>query len=232
HPVALVTALDDEHGEEAPTVLVIQDLLVHKGQAVTAGETLCTVADYAELFIEGNAFERDADAIARAVLHGWHVSAVFERSQGVEEVTGLEFAFVANEIDANSRTLSFFVKLPNEIVRDAKNAQQQRFITWRYRTGQRLQLRIPVEEWENQIVLPVDAVAREGADYFVFLENGNHFDRVPVHVKFRDQSHVVIANDGSMFPGDVVARRSAHQMQLALKNKSGGGIDPHAGHNH
>jgi hypothetical protein len=35
-----------------------------------------------------------------------------------------------------------------------------------------------------------------------------------------------------LFPGDVVAQRGAHQMQMALKNKSGGGVDPHAGHNH
>ena len=43
---------------------------------------------------------------------------------------------------------------------------------------------------------------------------------------------VVIENDGSLFPGDVVAKRGAHQLQMALKNKSGGGVDPHAGHNH
>jgi hypothetical protein len=53
-----------------------------------------------------------------------------------------------------------------------------------------------------------------------------------VHVQYRDQTSVVIANDGSLFTGDVVAMRSAHQMQMALKNKSGGGVDPHAGHNH
>jgi len=29
-----------------------------------------------------------------------------------------------------------------------------------------------------------------------------------------------------------VARTGAHQMLMALKNKSGGGVDPHAGHNH
>jgi hypothetical protein len=29
-----------------------------------------------------------------------------------------------------------------------------------------------------------------------------------------------------------VAGRGAYQMNLALKNQAGGGIDPHAGHNH
>ena len=99
-------------------------------------------------------------------------------------------------------------------------------------TGAALELRVPVDEWPKQIVLPIDAVAREGAEYFVFQQNGDHFDRVPVHVKYRDQYSVVIENDGSLFPGDVVAKRGAHQLQMALKNKSGGGVDPHAGHNH
>ena len=93
-------------------------------------------------------------------------------------------------------------------------------------------MRVPVEEWTAQIVLPVEAIAREGAESFVFQQNGKHFDRVPVHVRYRDSSHAVIASDGSLFPGDVVALRGAHQMQMALKNKSGGGVDPHAGHNH
>ena len=91
---------------------------------------------------------------------------------------------------------------------------------------------MPVEQWESQIVVPVDAVVKEGADWYVFQQNGANFTRVPVHVKHRDQSSAVIANDGSIFPGDVIALKSAHQMQMAIKNKSGGGADPHAGHNH
>ena len=51
-------------------------------------------------------------------------------------------------------------------------------------------------------------------------------------VEYRDLQSVVIAQDGSLFPGEVVALTGAAQMQMALKNKSGGPIDPHAGHNH
>jgi multidrug efflux pump subunit AcrA (membrane-fusion protein) len=147
-------------------------------------------------------------------------------------VPELDIAYLDTEIDRASRTLKFFVGLPNELTHENKGRDSIRFVNWRYRPGQRLQLRVPVQQWENQIVLPVDAVAREGAEYFVFQQNGDHFDRVPVHVKYRNQFSVVVANDGQLFPGDVVAMRNAHQMQMALKNKAGGGIDPHAGHNH
>jgi len=95
-----------------------------------------------------------------------------------------------------------------------------------------MQLQVPVETWKEQIVLPVDAVAQDGPETYAFTADGNHFDRRPVNVVYRDSSNVVIANDGSIFSGDYVVVSSAQQLQLALKNKAGGAIDPHAGHNH
>ena len=144
---------------------------------------------------------------------------------------GLNIAYLANNVDPDSRTLPFYVALPNEITKD-RQVNDARYIEWKYLPGQRLQLRVPVEVWTNQIVLPVDSVAREGAESYVFQQNGSRFTRVPVHVKYRDQYSVVIEYDGALFPGDVVALRGAHQMQMALKNKAGGGVDPHAGHSH
>ena len=80
--------------------------------------------------------------------------------------------------------------------------------------------------------LPIEAVAQEGAESYVFEMNDGHFDRRAVHVEYRDQESAVIANDGVLRLDATVAITNAHQMQVALKNKSGGGVDPHAGHNH
>lgn len=221
----------DSHQHELKP-LVIDGLQILKGQAITAGEKLCTLSDYTQLFIEGKAFENDITAITEAAARGWNVDALISGSSGQEIVRGLKLAFVSNSIDETSRTLSMFVELPNEVVRDETNSQGQRFLSWKYRLGQRMELRVPVEEWDKQIVLPVDAVVKDGADWFVFVQNGKNFSRVPVHIRFRDQNSAVIANDGSIYPGDIVAHKAAHQMQMAIKNKSGGGADPHAGHNH
>lgn len=212
--------------------LVIDGLQILKGQAITAGEKLCSLSDYTQLFIEGKAFENDITAITEAAVRGWEVDALISGSSGQKIVRGLKLAFVSNSIDEKSRTLSMFVELPNEVVRDETNSQGQRYLSWKYRLGQRMELRVPVEEWEKQIVLPIDAVVKDGADWFVFQQNGRNFSRVPVHIRFRDQNSAVIANDGSIYPGDVVAHKAAHQMQMAIKNKSGGAVDPHAGHNH
>ena len=212
--------------------LIIEALNVQKGQGVVSGEMLCTLSDFSQLYIEGQAFEQDAPTVAAASERGWPIDAIIQTPFGPETVAGLKLAYVGNFVDTTSRTLPFYVELPNQILRDEQNAEGQRFITWKYRVGQRLQLQVPIEIWKQQIILPVDAVIKEGADWFVFQQNGEHFDRVAVHVKFRDQSRVVIENDGALFPGDVVALRAAHQIQMALKNKSGSGVDPHAGHNH
>lgn len=215
-----------------PIPMTVDQLGAAKGQGVQAGEMLCTLSDYSALYIEGKAFEQDAPAIAAVAANGWPIEAIVPAVAGQETVPDLKVAFVASAVDAQSRTLSFFVNLPNSILRDEETAEGQRFVTWKYRIGQRLELRVPVEAWEKQIVLPVDAAVKDGADWFVFQQNGDHFDRVAVHVKHRDQRYVVIESDGAIFPGDVVALRSAHQMQMAIKNKSGAGADPHAGHNH
>ncbi|HWL07161.1 MAG TPA: efflux RND transporter periplasmic adaptor subunit [Planctomicrobium sp.] len=222
-----------ESSESDTTTLILQDVLVSKGERVLAGTTLAVLTDMSELYIEGRAFEQDLPLLTDSTLKGWKVSAFFEQAgQKIEEVPDLELLYSANDVDVLSRTLRFYVRLPNQVTRDIPSDNGQRYVEWKFRPGQRLQLRVPVEEWENQIVLPVDAIAQEGVEAFVFQQNGNHFDRVPVHVIYRDPTFAVIKNDGSVFPGDVVARRGAHQMQMALKNKSGGGVDPHAGHNH
>lgn len=220
----------DEH--EVP-LLILQDVLVSKGERVSAGTTLAILSDMSELYLEGRAFEQDAGLLAAASANNWKVTAVFEQGgQRSEEVRELELLYAASDVNVQSRTLSFYVRLPNQLTRDVPSPNGLRFIEWKYRPGQRLQLRVPVEEWPQQIVLPVDAIAQEGAETFVFQQNGNHFDRVSVQVIYRDQAYAVVKNDGSVFPGDIVAQRGAHQLQMALKNKSGGGADPHAGHNH
>ncbi len=230
-PASFATSLTDP-AVASSRPLIVDDLKVRKGQGVVAGEMLCSLSDYSSLYIEGQAFEQDAPTVTQAAQNGWKIDAVVQTASGMETIPGLELVFVGNSVDATTRSLSFFVDLPNQVVRDEQNSDGQRFLTWKYRIGQRLQLQIPVEVWKDQLVLPVDAVVRDGAQWFVFQQNGNHFDRVAVHVKHRDPANVVIDHDGALFPGDVVALRAAHQLQMAIKNKSGGAVDPHAGHNH
>ncbi|GAA4436164.1 efflux RND transporter periplasmic adaptor subunit [Bremerella cremea] len=211
----------------------VQSLPTRVGQQVQAGELLGVIADHCELYIEGRAFEGDAMRLREAANQHWNISAsLLVSGKEADRVDDLQVLYLADHIDPQSRAFRFFIALPNEIVSERMLPNGQQFIEWRFKPGQRMDLHVPVEKWEDEIVVPVDAIVEEGAEKYVYQQNGDHFDRVPVHVKYRDQSNVVIANDGSLFPGDVIAARGAYEMHLTLKNQSGGGIDPHAGHNH
>jgi len=214
--------------------LQVQQLKVSQGKYVSAGDTLCTLVDYGELYIEGRAFEQDIRAINQAATARAKVSAVLgSKSTADEELTqGLRILYLSDKVDSESRAFHFYVEISNRVLRDDKTPGGRRFVYWQFKPGQRTQVRVPVEQWIDRIVLPVEAVAQEGAEAYVFEANDDHFDRRPVHVEYRDQEWVVIANDDALKVGAMVAASAAHQMQLALKSKAGGGVDPHAGHNH
>lgn len=217
----------------APPVLQVEEIKVDPGQSVTAGTPLAILANHAELHLEGSAFEQDVEAIHRAAGKDWSVAALLEsQSRQPEVIHGLKILYLSNRVDAATRAYHFYVTFPNELLRESRTPDGRRLVYWRYKPGQRAHILVPVERWTDRIVLPATAIAQEGPESYVFVPNGDHFQRRPVHVEFMDQLSAVIEPDGSLYPGETVAKTGAHQLQLAIKNKSGGAIDPHAGHNH
>ncbi|MCG8450437.1 MAG: efflux RND transporter periplasmic adaptor subunit [Pirellulales bacterium] len=211
----------------------MQRLGVAQGEQVEVGLELAVLADHCQLHVEGLAFEDDAPLIRQAARAGREVVAKLLAEQAPDvAVPRLEVLYVADQIDAETRAFKVYLGLPNRVALEKTSPAGKKFTEWVYKPGQRMQLSVPVETWENQLVLPTTAVVDEGAEAYVYRQNGDHFDQVSVHVLHRDQTSVVVANDGALFPGDVIAGKGAYQMHLALKNKSGGGIDPHAGHQH
>lgn len=211
----------------------VQKLGVKRGEQIPAGRQLAVLGDHCLLYVEGRAFEDDAARLIEAAQSGREldVSAVSGGTPDTEPLR-LEVLFVADRVEAESRALRFYLALPNDLVRN-ETRETHRFIAWRYRPGQRMEVQIPTSEvWENQLVLPVDAVVQEGADAYVFQQNGDHFDRVAVHVRHRGKDHVVVDDDGGSLAGSTLALSGAYQMHLAIKNKAGGVLDPHAGHSH
>lgn len=224
------------HGEDVcggDHLLQVQRLGTAQGEQVDAGRELAVLADHCELHIEAQAFEDDAPLIRQAAKSGREVVAhLLVQDSAASKVTGLRVLYVADQIDPNTRAFKVYLSLPNKVALDNRLPTGKRFIEWVYKPGQRMQLSVPVETWRDQVVVPTTGVVDEGAEAYVYRQNGDHFDQVAVHILHRDQESVVIANDGALFAGDVVAGKGAYQMHLALKNQAGGGVDPHAGHNH
>ncbi|MCL4204514.1 MAG: efflux RND transporter periplasmic adaptor subunit [Pirellulaceae bacterium] len=213
--------------------LQVGKLTIQRGDHVVTGAPMAILTDHCELYIEGMAFEQDAHALENAARQRLPISAWIESNgDGTQELSNLHVLYIQSEVDRESRALRFYVSLPNVLSRKETTPDGHRFIAWRYRPGQRVEVMVPVELWTNRVVVPVDAVVKEGAEWFIFQQNGEYFERKPIHVEYRDQRWAVIENDGALFPGDVVAATGAFQMNLAMKNKAGGGVDPHAGHNH
>ncbi len=222
---------DDDHIEESH-LFHVQRIHVKPGEQVTAGTALATLADHCLLYVEGKAFEDDIRRLTRVIARNQSLAVTpLAAKNSTPERLQLKVLYIADHVEQDSRALGFFMRLPNQLVRGGRE-QEDRFAAWRYRPGQRMEIRIPLgPSWDDQIVLPKEAVVQDGVESYVFEQNGDHFDRVPVHIVFQDTDVVVVENDGSMI-GSTLAMSGAYEMQLELKKQAGGGVDPHAGHTH
>lgn len=219
--------------EDGIPTLVAEYVYATPGAFVQAGDKLCTLSDHAELYIEGKAFERDLDWLSKSLANGTKLSATFDRDEGEREtLSGLELLFVSNRVDKESRTVDFYVRLPNEPLHTRELSGGHRFVDWKYRPGRRLQVRVPVETFSDRIVLPAMACVEEGIESYVFVRDGFKFRKRRVVVRHRDQDMVVLDDSSDLKLGEVVVTRGATPLHLALKLQASGGADAGHGHHH
>ena len=221
----------------------VQELKVHLGDQVQAGQSLALLSDHQRLFVEGRAFKSEAGALAVAAEKKVPITVEFpdEVSGEWPEQKPLTIRHLSNQVDPATRTFAFYLPLENQprtFTRDGKT-----FFVWRYRPGQRVRLRVPVEELFTRatgtktpvlpFVLATDAVVREGPEAFVFAQSGDTFIRNPVRVLYEDGTQVVIANDGSITAADHVVKNQAAAINRALKTAAAEGDGGHDhGHDH
>ncbi|HMP04285.1 MAG TPA: efflux RND transporter periplasmic adaptor subunit [Gemmatales bacterium] len=198
----------------APPLMELQDLNVELGQQVQAGQTLCLLANHQLLAIEGRAFPDETPLLERSVQQRWPVEVDFQEHadagwKPLEQT--LRIRYLANTIDPVSRTFAFQIPLDNEarVVSEAGRTQ----LLWRFRPGQRVRVRVRVEAWEGVFVLPAQAVVRDGADAYVFIQNENTFERRAVRMLALDRWHAVLAHDGTLLPGMFVVQNGGAQLQ-------------------
>ena len=199
----------------------VQDVKVELGQQVQAGQTLSMLSNHHLLSVEGRAFRDETPLLERAVKEDWPVVVDFREGDAGDWPTppqSLPIRYLANTIDPDTRTFRFLLPLDNQSRVVERDGHSQ--FLWRYRPGQRVRLLVRVEQLTNVYTLPAAAVAREGANAYVFRQNGNTFDRKPVQVVWQDSDRVVIANDGSVPPGLYVAQAGAAQLNRMMKSQS------------
>ena len=227
-------APSDAVGKPSDPLYEVQELKVQLGEQVQAGQTLCLLANHRRLFVEGRAFKSEAKALARAAEKRVPVEAAFaDEAPGDWPAVGpLVVHHLSNQVDPVTRTFAFFLALDNQA--DTFTQDGKTHFVWRFRPGQRVRLRVPVEKLGDDVfVLPPGAVVREGPEAFVFVQSGDSFLRRPVRVLYEDRTEVVVANDGAVAAGMFVVRTpAAAALNRALKAAAGGGGGGHEGHDH
>ena len=242
----------------------VESLHVHPGMAVGRGDSLCTVAYHPSLYLEGTAFQDDLPILERIANEGWMVTVeTHEHDQHNHADIHLPLLRIDNHVDEASQTVKFFLELPNR-VSHTRESDGRIFEQWRFRPGQRLHVRLPMERWMDQLTLPADAVVVDGPNVFVFTEH-HHDDEseqgegslematnvedpdqdedhdhdvfmelepVPVRLLYRDDTTVVIADDGQLSSDEEIALNNAYKLYLAMKMQSGGGGGHHHHHDH
>ena len=213
-----------------------------EGTNLEMGQSLCELTHHGEMLIKGLAFESDVELISQANERDWRFSAHFGESSSGLIRENLKLFLVDNHVDRESQTFPILVEIDNEIISQTTDDQNRTYVNWRFKPGQRAHLEIPVEKWEKQIVVPLAALVREGLESFVFQKIGHthespegtvhEFSKVPVQVLHTDQNYAVLKKNVRLDVYEDYALDQAYQLNLALKQAIGGGVDPHAGHSH
>lgn len=218
--------------DPTPPMYEVKEVRVQVGEQVQAGQALCILANHRVLYIEGRAFKQESGLLEKAAQQSWPVKAEFaEESNGWPAAeSNLQIRHLANTVDPVSRTFAFFIPIANQSRLFGKDGKS--YMVWRFRPGQRARLHVPVEQFEDVFVLPASAIVREGAEVFTFRQNGDTFERRPVHLLLEDRDTVLIANDGSLGAGQFIVRNGAAALNRALKAKAASGGGGHEGHDH
>ncbi len=223
-PIALELVSEKQGG----LVYEVQELAVELGQQVQAGQLLATLSNHQSLYVVGHAFKQEANSLEHAAQEHRPISIEFADDDPSHDWPPLDQKFeirhLANTISPESRTFDFFVPLTNQSRGYTKG--NETFMVWRFRPGQRARLHVPVHEYKDVYVIPAAGIVREGPEAYVFRQNGDLFDRRPVHVLYEDRQSAVIANDGNVTPGMFLAQSAAASLNRVLKAQAASGEQP------
>jgi hypothetical protein len=203
----------------------VHSLAVELGEQVAAGQLVARLADHRLLLIEARGFKEDLPAVQEAIKSGWQASVEFDSpSEGGWPSLPESYPILrmANSLDPETRTFSFFLPLANQS--QAYESEGVTRLLWRFRPGTQLRVRVPVEKFENVFVVPKQAVVWEGPEAYVFRQNGDFFDRLPVHVLHEDRTQAALANDGSLKPSFYIAQSAAASLNRVLKAQASSGV--------
>ena len=182
------------------------------GAMVEAGTPLLELIDTAVVWIEGEVTEPLFPAVRAGQQARVRVAAY------PEEVFMGTVRPLGRTVDPDKRTVHLWVEVANA--------------SGRLLPEMFAEVSLVTKAVANTLAIPVAALLMEGAEPFVFIENGDTYLRQPLVLGFRDDRYVEV-RDG-LFPGDRVVVRGGQALnavRLADTQRGGGGHD-HGTHAH
>lgn len=196
----------------SPLEGVILERTVTVGETVDPTKSLFHVANIAHLWAAAEVYEADLASVRVGQPARLRVTAYPSR-----EFTGRVIR-LSDEIDPQNRTLRIFVEVTNTPDRILKGGMFGVVSVVTGGTG-------------RAVTVPNQAVQSDGPERFVFLKNGEQFQRQNVVVGDRNDRYTAIRS-GVIAGDEVVVRGAAQLAMVARQPGAGGAIDESKPHTH
>ncbi len=177
------------------------------GQKVNSESILFEIMDLDELWLEAQVFEKDLHQLAIGQILKIELSGTTDN-----EYKGKIF-HIGNKVDEQHRTLHVLVKISNK----------KRIL----KPGMFVNARIVIDQKQNVLTIPKQAVLDEAGVQFVFVKDENYFYRQNVKTGIKDGALIEITN--GLKKGVEVVVQGGYQLKSQARM---GTVDPHAGHVH
>ena len=190
-------------GDPPPTIQVkatlagiVMERHVFVGEPIEPGKVLFRIADLSKVHVKCHVYEADVGKVALGQKARFYFEAYPDQPfEGTVE-------FLGGELEEDTRSLPAWFRLDNPELR--------------LRPNMRAEVRIVRGAIADVLAVPVNAVLGDAGNYFVFVENGDAYERKTVVTGKRDDRYVEIA-DG-LVPGDVVVTQGNYQLQFATSS--------------
>ena len=194
----------------APITGTVVERNVVLGASVDPSMHLFEIMDLSMVIVEGEVFEDYVPTIRINQVARIHLNAY------PGEIFKGKIVFISSRLHPEKRTAQIWVEVNNE----RGKLKPEMF-------GETA---IVVGSNPKAIAVPIEAVIEDGPNKFVFVENGEVFQKVDVVTGLRDDLYVEIV-DG-LYPGDVVVTQGNHQLLAVVMRPQAGGVQdeslPHA----
>lgn len=220
----------------------VESLNVSPGSVIKGGTAVADLAFHETLLIEGQAYERDLDQLARMMSEQTPLSVEIGAEQSRQVFDDLKIMFIDNHVDDQTQTYRFYLSIDNSVLSE-NMIGGRRYRAWRFKPGQRAHVRLPNRQWNDRLVLPLSAVARDGIDHVIFRQVAVHdhfhgdepphaqFKKITVSLDYEDQFTAVVDHRKQLSGKQKIARNNA-EMLLRASQESGGGHGHDHGHEH